>query len=91
MIVVLQYSPNTCYTQVVSLEEAKQNKDLQIDLKAKTWTYEGRKREFRQSRIPHEQRYGVIGIFDTDKLDELNSMVSAAKEATEEHNYWMED
>jgi hypothetical protein len=88
-VIVLQYASNTCYTNVVKLEDAK-IKGLKVDLDKGVWSFEGCKNiPVGNSRraYPHncgsQHESGIIGIYDKENIEHLNSMAFHVKEATE--------
>ncbi len=93
-LVVLQYSINVCYVQVVDVEEAqRKNPRLRIDLEKKTWSYEN----WNTGRCMKETypigvgrlvdpmfRGGPIGVYDRTDKNHLNNMVHSSINAVEE-------
>jgi hypothetical protein len=85
-LVVLRFASNECYTNIVDLAKTDP-KEVSVDEKKGTWKYEEQIREIGQSRYidPH-CKYGVIGVYDRSLTEQLNSMVSASQNATEDHS-----
>jgi hypothetical protein len=93
-LVVLQYSPNACYTNVVdaSSRECTPYEELTLDLENGKWTYHlshrvKRTKEIGQSGyVPSGERGGVIGVYDRTNIKHLNSMVFASNDAVRERH-----
>ena len=82
-LVYLQFSPNPMCVQVVD----KAPEGVTVDLKKKTWDFSGSSmtdrgpKKIGNGRNILESRHGVIGVYDTDKITHLGSMVYDAVES----------
>ena len=93
-LVVLEYSDNSCYTNVLSLEgaEKKYGPSFSVDIKKKTWSFhvpyeENTARKIGSMRhVKYGCRGGIIGVYDIDDMNQLNWMLDHSKEATRSHN-----
>jgi hypothetical protein len=93
-VVVLAYANNSCYVNLLTLEEAlKKFKDygFTVDTEKQTWTwtsgdsYFGTKFKFGDSRyMRHYQRFGVIACYVSNNFDHLCCLASAGSEATDD-------
>lgn len=88
-LVALEYLSNTCYTNVINIEEAvKKYPSLRIYEKLEEWGYRDRDRtkigshKFEWNGC-HVVEHGLIGIYDRTDTHHLNMMLYGAKEATE--------
>lgn len=100
-LVVLMYSDNTCYTRVVTLEEAEQKPRkssgyFKVDPKKGEWRREYRFRTVTKKigesmYMDHGCRYGVIGVYDRTKIEHLDSMVYDGREATSSQGSCVDD
>jgi|GEM_PF-1914250 len=85
-LVVLEYSENECYTNVVSA--GKKIQGLEIDSENGLWSFrEWKDIEIGESRNINDyhgiaRKYGVIGVYDRTNTKHLDFMVSAGREAT---------
>ncbi len=87
-LVVLKYASNSCYTQVITAEEAEQQtENLIIDTVNGTWTFDGETFSIGERGIrwhgSRKKRYGIIGVYDRTNIRHLDLMVIDGKEATE--------
>jgi len=86
-LVALEYASNSCYTKVITAEEAEQTENLIIDTINGTWTFDGETFPIGERGIrwhgSRERRYGIIGVYDRTNTRHLDSMVIDGKEATE--------
>lgn len=83
-LVILVYASNTCYTTVRSAEQ-NLPEGLEIDLDTCIWKFDGTEYQIGQMRrCEYGCRWGVIGVYDRQKIDHLNAMVHHSKEATGE-------
>ncbi len=83
-LVVLAYANNTCHT---TLHNAEPNLPggLEIDLDTCTWKFDNKTYQIGQMRqCEHGCRWGVIGVYDRQKIDHLNAMLHHSKDATAE-------
>lgn len=86
-LVVLQYSPNNCYVQVVDVKDVKE-KNFSIDIPKETWSYDSWKDiEIGNSRSPFHPRnglyeYGIIGVYNRLDTKHISNLASAAREFT---------
>lgn len=94
-IAVLQYADNNCYVTAVTVEKAKkQHKGFSVDAGKNVWEIGGEKFEIGKRRTSHEIypcRCGVIGVYRTDEINQLDSMVHAATEAVESRGSILDD
>jgi hypothetical protein len=82
-LVVLQYASNPCYVQVVSPSDVE---GLKIDLANKTFSYERSENiPFAKTSYPPNK---VISVYVKADLKHLDSMVHAAREATQADKSW---
>ena len=85
-LIVLEYRQNTCYTTVIPLEKAVEKykeQKLSVNKENSTWNFKNRERKIGQSRsCERGSRWGIIGVYDSSNIDQLNSMVSHSQEAT---------
>lgn len=80
-LVALIYAPNSCYCRVVDYWI----KGLEIDEDNMTWSYKNPSETFFRKHTPiqigkcnHSMKncsFGVIGIYDRTKIDQLDQMV----------------
>jgi len=87
-LVVLKYASNSCYTQVITAEEAEQQtENLIIDTVNGTWTFDRETFSIGERGIrwhgSRKKRYGIIGVYDRTNIRHLDLMVIDGKEATE--------
>ncbi|MDB5244823.1 MAG: hypothetical protein JWN18_693 [Parcubacteria group bacterium] len=81
-IAYLVFCSNSCYNEV--LTEAP--KDVSIDSEKGEWTY-ARDRQFTPCKIgqgrhiQYGSKYGIIGVYDLDDLEQVNTMVRNAVES----------
>ena len=76
-LVVLKFTQNDCYTEIVKTYPP----DLRIDLKAGTWRWHQFSNKIGHADIPsrdHTRHNWVIGVFDARDLDHLKRMTNAA-------------
>lgn len=94
-IVVLCHSDNGIL-KALSIEDAlaKFKGEFEYDKEASTWTWpkgdQGHRGPFEIGRdryIREGHRYGVIGLYRSDDLKSINSMLYAARSATRETVY----
>jgi hypothetical protein len=69
---------------------------MEIDMKKKTWKYgekDGKIGDHFKDPcdIWHNNRYGVIGVYDPTDIEQLNSMIRDAQEAVSDRNYGVWD
>lgn len=88
-LVILQFSQNICYTQVVDASSfVPTDPKLKIDIENGEWTYQSSNRLKETNKIggaryfERGSRGGVIGVYDRTNTQHLSLMVSAGKEAT---------
>ena len=86
-LVVLKFAPNNCFVEVVDVSQIKE-KDFKIDLEKKTWLYKGwgnnpigRARNIR-GRFGMEIKSGVIGVYDRNSTEQIDSLVASAQSCT---------
>lgn len=80
-LVILIYASNTCHTKVVDIRAPIDG--LSVDSDENTWTFD--KKTFTIGEIRHCEygcRWGVIGVYNRNNLNHLNSMVRHAQIAT---------
>lgn len=83
-LVVLVYASNICCTTVRSAEP-NLPEGLEIDLDTNSWKFDGKKYQIGEMRrCEYGCRGGVIGVYDRQKIDHLNAMIHASKDATAE-------
>lgn len=92
-LVVAQYADNVCYTEVVSVADArKKHKGFSVDVKKGIWKFNGEEFEIGRSRTCDDRcRYGVIGVYKCDSKEQLNIMVSAVNSAVEHNGGCLDD
>ena len=94
-LVVLQYASNNCYVRVVDLTQASiGSSSVSVDLQKSVWNY----REWKDKRIgearflhSHENRFGVIGVYDKTNTTHLSSMVDSAIDAVRSRSSPLDD
>ena len=93
---VLMYASNSCYTNVVGPDDKRvREAKVTIDADSGTWTesksfgYSGEQTyKIGESRhCGRGSRWGVIGVYDRTDIAQLDSMVHAAREATQKDRY----
>lgn len=78
-LVFLIYAINNCYVKITR----KKPKGVTINLQKKTWYYKNR--EYNIGNMRHCERYakyGIIGVYDVNKINHLDNMAHHAIEAT---------
>ena len=94
-LVALIYSGNVCYTSVVSIDDLRVVDGCKIAPEEGVWKsnrYGARPMPIGEAwHCDRGSRGGVIGVYDRTNLSHLNSMISAAKKATEDDNSWLGD
>jgi hypothetical protein len=93
-LILLQYAPNVCYVQVVSIKNAKKNNPtLQIDLEKKVWSWGGMRSGIKDVPIGNARdiepscRTGPIGIYDRTNDAQLSNMANDVIKATSSDRY----
>ena len=91
-LVVLQYSPNICYTQVLALKNVKH--ENYVDVMRGLWSFDDwHNVAIGESRSLYldgsKMKYGIIGVYDRTDISHLDAMVYAAKKFTESEGYWV--
>lgn len=81
-LVYLSYAPNACYSTVTD----KPPPGVTVDIKAGTWSFEGRMYEIngRTRRCDWGSHYGPIGVYDKSDVKNLARIASDWKEASKE-------
>lgn len=86
-LVVLKFAPNNCCVQVVDVSQIRE-KDFEIDLEERTWSYGERKNiPIGTARIKYrcgvEIKEGIIGIYDRNSTEQIDSLVGSAQSYTQ--------
>jgi len=94
-IVVLQYAENNCYVNAISVEKArKKHPSFSVEIERNEWKFEEEKFKIGKRRnglYDKSNRYGVIGVYHADSIEELDSMVHAVVEALESQGSVFDD
>lgn len=94
-IIVLQYADNNCYPKIVTVEDAKKkHPDFSVDSKRNEWAFEGEKFKIGSRRISHKicpVRYGVIGVYHSNSVEELDTMAHTIAEEFGYHGSVFDD
>lgn len=79
-LVVLQYSPNPCYVQVVRPEKVA-DPHFELDPRRGVWHHANGEYPIGSSRpVPNSFGQGVIGVYNPRKLRDLEAMVHTVSE-----------
>lgn len=99
-LIVLAYDPkNSCYTCVVSIEEAEnkyKDNGFFVNISSKKWNFrhghannEYQDVSIGNGRIGHSYntRWGIIGVYDRNNNEHLSHMTNDARRATSDSSH----
>ena len=81
-LVVLCFSQNICYVQVIGYDRAHREHGLEVNINKGTWTWQHETHFIGKARSIDYYKEGVIGVYNRAITQQLDAMVSSAQEVT---------